>query len=68
MYLLHYAYLRSVKNGSNFGASKGKTHVSRVGGSNGVHGKTTGFVGSGGKSSLSVNLGGSIGHLEWGGL
>mmetsp|Transcript_10914 Transcript_10914/g.16470 ORF Transcript_10914/g.16470 Transcript_10914/m.16470 type:complete len:430 (-) Transcript_10914:162-1451(-) len=58
-------HLRSVKNGSNFGASKGKTHVSRVGGSNGVHGKTTGFVGSGGKSSLGVNLGGSIGHLEW---
>jgi len=60
-------HLRSVKNGSNFGASKGKTHVSRVGGGNGVHGKTTGFVGGGGKSSLSVNLSGSIGHLEWGG-
>mmetsp|Transcript_15804 Transcript_15804/g.26688 ORF Transcript_15804/g.26688 Transcript_15804/m.26688 type:complete len:467 (-) Transcript_15804:73-1473(-) len=58
-------HLRSVKNSSNFGTSKGKTHVSRVGGGNGVHGKTTGFVGSGGKSSLGVNLSGSIGHLEW---
>mmetsp|Transcript_20994 Transcript_20994/g.34638 ORF Transcript_20994/g.34638 Transcript_20994/m.34638 type:complete len:622 (+) Transcript_20994:383-2248(+) len=60
-------HLRSVKNGSNFGASKRKTHVSRVGGSNGVHGKTTGFVGSGGKGSLCVNISGSIGHLEWSG-
>jgi hypothetical protein len=48
-------HLRSVKGSSNFGASKGKTHVSRVGSSNGVHSKTTGFVGSSGKGSHLVS-------------
>ena len=56
-------YLRSVKNRSNFSASKRKTHVSRVSGGNGVHGKTTSFVGGGGKSSSLVDLSGST-HLK----
>ena len=62
---MHYAYLRSVKNGSNFGASKGKTHVSRVGGGNGVHGKTTSFIGGGGKSGLGVGIDSSALQDSW---
>mmetsp|Transcript_13216 Transcript_13216/g.27334 ORF Transcript_13216/g.27334 Transcript_13216/m.27334 type:complete len:530 (+) Transcript_13216:643-2232(+) len=49
-------HLGSVKGSSNFGGSKRKTHVSRVGGGNGVHGKSTGFIGGGGKSGLGVGI------------
>mmetsp|Transcript_4707 Transcript_4707/g.9941 ORF Transcript_4707/g.9941 Transcript_4707/m.9941 type:complete len:286 (-) Transcript_4707:92-949(-) len=61
-------HLGSVKSGSNLSTSKGKTHVSRVCGSDGVHCKTTGLIGSGGKSSHLVDLSGGIGHLEAGRL
>mmetsp|Transcript_20881 Transcript_20881/g.35892 ORF Transcript_20881/g.35892 Transcript_20881/m.35892 type:complete len:584 (-) Transcript_20881:129-1880(-) len=57
-------HLRSVKNGSDLGTSKGKTHVSRVSGSDGVHGKTTGLVGGSGEGSHLVNLSGGISHLQ----
>ena len=49
-------YLRSVKNGSNLSGTKRKTHVSRMSSSNGVHGKTTSFVGGSGKSGLGVTV------------
>mmetsp|Transcript_7983 Transcript_7983/g.17171 ORF Transcript_7983/g.17171 Transcript_7983/m.17171 type:complete len:342 (-) Transcript_7983:24-1049(-) len=49
-------HLGSVKTGSNFGGSKRKTHVSRVGSGNGIHGKTTGFIGSGLKGRLGVGI------------
>mmetsp|Transcript_1811 Transcript_1811/g.4526 ORF Transcript_1811/g.4526 Transcript_1811/m.4526 type:complete len:463 (-) Transcript_1811:145-1533(-) len=61
-------HLRSVKGGTNLGASKRKTHVSRVSGGNGVHGKTTGLVGSGGEGGHLVDLSGSLGHLQGGSL
>lgn len=57
------AYLGSVKGGSDLGGTKGKTHVSRVGGSNGVHGKTTSLVSSSGESGHLVRLDGSA-HPE----
>ena len=58
-------HLGSVKGSSNFGGSERKTHVSRVGGGNGVHGKTTGFIGSGGKSSLGVSIDSSALQESW---
>ena len=58
-------HLGSVKGSSNFGGSKRKTHVSGVGGGNGVHGKTTGFIGSGGKSSLGVRIDSSALQESW---
>lgn len=51
-----FSYLRSVKGGSDFGSTKGKTHVSRVSSSDGVHGKTTSLVGGSGKSSLGISI------------
>jgi hypothetical protein len=52
-------HLHTVKGGSDLGSSKRKTHVAGFSSSDGVHGKTTGFVGSSGKGSLSVNIHGS---------
>ena len=59
------AHLGSVKGCSDFGGSKRKTHVSRVSSSNRVHGKTTSFIGSGGKSSLGVGIDGSALKESW---
>lgn len=56
-------YLRTVKAGSNFGTAERKTHVSRVSGSDGVHGKTTGLVGGSGKGGHHVGFD-SGAHLE----
>mmetsp|Transcript_23877 Transcript_23877/g.37589 ORF Transcript_23877/g.37589 Transcript_23877/m.37589 type:complete len:622 (-) Transcript_23877:51-1916(-) len=61
-------HLGSVKNGSNFGASKGKTHVAGVSGGDGVHGKTTRLVGGGGEGGHLVDLGGGLSHLHGSGL
>mmetsp|Transcript_30080 Transcript_30080/g.64466 ORF Transcript_30080/g.64466 Transcript_30080/m.64466 type:complete len:528 (-) Transcript_30080:46-1629(-) len=58
-------HLGSVKGGSNFGGSKRKTHVSGVGGGNGVHGKSTGFVGSGGERGLGVRIDSSAVQDGW---
>jgi hypothetical protein len=60
-------HLGPVKTSSNLGAPKRKTHVSRVGSSNGVHGKTTSLVGSSKESRLGVNINRG-GHLEWSSL
>ena len=65
--LNHESYLGAVKDRSNLSTSKRKTHVSGVSGGNGVHGKTTSFVGSSGKSGHLVSLGGGA-HLKAGGL
>jgi hypothetical protein len=56
-------HLGSVKDGSDLGGTKGKTHVSRVSGGDGVHSKTTGLVGSSGKSGLLIGLN-SRAHLQ----
>mmetsp|Transcript_31839 Transcript_31839/g.67832 ORF Transcript_31839/g.67832 Transcript_31839/m.67832 type:complete len:518 (+) Transcript_31839:724-2277(+) len=61
-------HLGSVENGSNFSASKRKTHVAGVSGGDGVHGKTTGLVGGRGESGHLVNLSGGLRHLKGGGL
>mmetsp|Transcript_830 Transcript_830/g.1761 ORF Transcript_830/g.1761 Transcript_830/m.1761 type:complete len:573 (+) Transcript_830:660-2378(+) len=55
----------SVKSGSNLGGSKRKTHVSRVGSGNGVHGKTTGFIRRGLKGSLGVSIDSSGLQESW---
>mmetsp|Transcript_24619 Transcript_24619/g.38027 ORF Transcript_24619/g.38027 Transcript_24619/m.38027 type:complete len:530 (+) Transcript_24619:759-2348(+) len=60
-------HLASVKGGSNLTTSEGKTHVTRVSGSNGVHGQTTSLIGSGGERSEVGGLS-SGAHLKAGGL
>jgi hypothetical protein len=49
-------HLHSEKSGANLGGSKRKTHVTRVSGSDGVHGKPTSLVGGSGKGSLGVDI------------
>jgi hypothetical protein len=55
--------LSSVKSGTDFGTTQRKTHVTRVSGGNGVHSKTTSFVGSSGKSGLDIYISSSR-HLK----
>mmetsp|Transcript_13306 Transcript_13306/g.24968 ORF Transcript_13306/g.24968 Transcript_13306/m.24968 type:complete len:266 (-) Transcript_13306:155-952(-) len=55
-------HLSTIKSSSNLSSSKGKTHVTRVSSSNGVHGKTTSLVSSLCKSSLGINV--DSGRLE----
>ena len=56
-------YLATPENRSNFGSSERKTHVSGMGGSDGVHGQTTSFVGGSSKGGHLV--GGDLGaHLQ----
>mmetsp|Transcript_5883 Transcript_5883/g.7631 ORF Transcript_5883/g.7631 Transcript_5883/m.7631 type:complete len:621 (-) Transcript_5883:46-1908(-) len=49
-------HLGSIKTGSDLGGTEGKTHVTRMCGSDGVHSKTTGLVGSGGECCHFVRL------------
>jgi len=57
------AHLRSVEDSSDLGGSERKSHVTRMGSCNGVHGKTTGLVGGGGKGCLGVDSGR---HIKFG--
>mmetsp|Transcript_10547 Transcript_10547/g.20282 ORF Transcript_10547/g.20282 Transcript_10547/m.20282 type:complete len:535 (-) Transcript_10547:50-1654(-) len=56
-------HLGAPQDGANLGATKGKTHVTRVSGGDRVHGQTTSLVGGGSESSHLVSLDGSA-HLQ----